>query len=251
LARALALLIWLTASGALALEVPPPGQRVVDRAGLLAASTVAALEQQLAAYETRTGHQLALLVIPSLEGEVLEDYSLRVVEAWELGSAERDDGLLLLISVGDRKARIEVGHGLEGAVTDALSARLIRDTLGPALAAGKPDDGVRETLALLMRAGEGESVGEQGGATQWPVALFGLTWIALLFLAMSVERRRREALHGHDRWGRRTRPWNHVWIEPAGWGGRTGGWTSGGGFGGGGFRGGGGSFGGGGASGSW
>jgi uncharacterized protein len=255
LVRALALLCWLAASGALALEVPPAGQRVLDRAGLLSPATVADLERELASYETRTGHQLAVLVIPSLEDEALEDYSLRVAEAWKLGSAQRDDGLLLLIAVGDRRARIEVGHGLEGAVTDAFSARLIRDTLGPALAAGRADDGVRETLSLLMRAAEGESIGEPREASRWPIALFALAWIAMLYLATQAEKRRREALLGHDRWRGRRRRRDHVWIEPAGWGGGSTGWGSsgsfsGGGFGGG-FSGGGGSFGGGGASGRW
>jgi uncharacterized protein len=181
---------------------------------------------------------------------------MRLVETWKLGSAERDDGLLLLIALAERSARIEVGHGLEGAVTDALAARVIRDTLGPALAGGTPDRGVRESLELLMRAAEQESTGRTGRerGSRLPLALFVLGWIALAFFAMHIEQQRRRALHGHHH--RRGRPRDRVWIEPPGWGGGSGGMGHRGGFGGsggfgGGFGGGGGSFGGGGASGRW
>src|SRR5262249_5845924 len=153
----------------------------------------------------------ALLVIASLENEALEDYSMRVVESWKLGSAKRDDGLLMLIAVAERRARIEVGHGLEGAITDALSARVLRGTLGPALAAGVPDDGVRESFEILMREAEQESTGPV--RSRAPVAFSLLVWIALAFLALNLERARQRALGGRGRARRR------VWVEPAGWGG--------------------------------
>jgi uncharacterized protein len=253
-ARAAALLLTaLVAGAAAALDVPAPGNRVADLAGLLAPATVRALEQTLGDYERETGHQFAVLVVPTLGDEALEDYSLRVAERWGLGSATRDDGLLLLIAVAERRARIEVGHGLEGAVTDALSARVLRDTLGPALAAGIPDAGVRDSLDILMRAAREESPGRPE-APRLPVALFALAWFGLALLALSRERARTRRLRRNTRWDRRGRA-GRVWIEPPGWGGgfglpgNRGGF--GGGFGGGGFRGGGGSFGGGGASGGW
>jgi uncharacterized protein len=245
----------LLAGAAVALDVPPLRARVTDQAGLLAPATARELDQTLARYERETGHQLALLVVPTLAGEALEDYALRVVESWKLGSTGSDDGLLLLIAVAERRARIEVGHGLEGAVTDALSARVLRDTLGPALAAGAPDRGVREALDVLMSAARQEVSGPAQRTSRMPLALFFLTWFGLAFAALAIERARLRALRGHDRWDRPARGGDRVWIEPAGWGGgfgfpgQRGGF--GGGLGGGGFRGGGGSFGGGGASGRW
>ena len=255
---ALALLWLLAAAPAAALEVPPAAP-VVDLAGMLAPDTVRELHQRLIEYEARTGHQLAVLIIPSLEGEPVEDYSLRVAETWALGSRERDDGLLLLIAVADRKARIEVGHGLEGAITDALSSRVIRETLAPALGRGDADSGVRDSLEILMRAAQGENVGSRSAerSPQLPSLLVVLLWVGFLMIAIQLERARSGALQGHHRWGSRRRSRDHVWIEPAGWGGsfggmgQRGGGFGGGGFGGGGFGAGGGSFGGGGASGSW
>jgi uncharacterized protein len=249
------LLAALLAGPALALDVPPLAARVTDQAGLLAPSTVRELEQKLADYERETGHQFAVLIIPTLADDSLEDFSMRVVEGWKLGSAGRDDGLLLLIAVGDRKARIEVGHGLEGAVTDAVSARVIRDTLGPALAAGIPDVGVRNALDLLMHAGAQENLGEPEQPSLPPAILSLGVWLALAFALMLLERARLRALRGDGRRHGRGRP-GRVWIGPAGWGGGFGGGFGGGsfgggGFGGGGFSGGGGSFGGGGASGRW
>ena len=253
------LLAALAAGAAAALDVPPLRGRVNDLAGLLAPSTARELEGKLEAYERETGHQIAVLVIPTLEGDPVEDFSIRVVEAWKLGSGGRDDGLLLLIAVADRKARIEVGHGLEGAVTDAVSARVIRDTLGPALAGGVPDKGVRDALDALMLAAAQENTGaEEAEAPRLPAALFALVWIGLMFAAIAIEQARLRGLRGNDRWNRRARRRGGVWIEPGGWGGGFGGGFGSGGFGGGGFggtgggfRGGGGSFGGGGASGSW
>src|SRR5690606_23361020 len=105
--------------------------RVVDRASLLSGDEARALEKRLAEFESATGHQFALLTVPSLEGDSIEDFSMRVVEAWKLGAARRDDGLLLLVVPKDKTMRIEVGYGLEGAIPDALAGRIIRHTLAP------------------------------------------------------------------------------------------------------------------------
>lgn len=136
-----------------ALEVPFLSGHVNDQAGLLDHGQGRALEERLAAFEARTGHQVVVLTVPSLEGEVLEDYSLRVVETWKLGRAERDDGVLLLIAKDDRKLRIEVGYGLEGQLTDALSHRIIDERIVPRFKEGAfaqgVDDGVTAMLGLL------------------------------------------------------------------------------------------------------
>ena len=105
------------------------GQRVHDDAHVLKQETIDALEKQLKAYEDSTSNQIAILTVQSLDGEVLEEYSLKVAEAWRLGQKDKDNGVLLLIAVDDHKMRIEVGHGLEGVLTDTHSNRIIRNEM--------------------------------------------------------------------------------------------------------------------------
>lgn len=112
--------------------VPPLSGPVVDRAGVLAPAEARALDTLARRAHESGGPQMAFLLLPSLEGEPIEETSIRVAEAWKLGSAERDDGLLFLVSVGDRQVRIEVGGGLEGAITDVQAGRIIRETIVPA-----------------------------------------------------------------------------------------------------------------------
>ncbi len=118
------------------LPVPKLQQRVTDLAGILTAKEISRMDQDLAAFEARTSNQIAVLIIPSLEGRVLEDYSIKVARQWGLGTKENDNGVLLLVVVRDRKIRIEVGLGLQGALTDALSSRIIRNEMAPLLARG-------------------------------------------------------------------------------------------------------------------
>lgn len=159
LARALVAFVALVAGAAEARPVPSLTRRVTDQTGVLGASRARELEERLAAYEQRTGHQFAVLIIPGLEGEVLEQYSVKVAEQWRLGDKRRDDGLLLLVAMEDRAIRIEAGYGLEGAVTDALSSRIIRDIMVPRFQAGDPAGGIDAGIEALMRAAEGESIG--------------------------------------------------------------------------------------------
>lgn len=156
LSLALALLL---AAGAVALPVPVLSRRVTDQAGVLGPGRADVIEERLAAYERRTGHQFAVLILPSLEGEVLEQYAIRVAEQWRLGDKKRDDGLLLLVAMKDRAIRIEVGYGLEGAVTDVVSSRIIREIMAPRFRAGDPAGGIEQGLDALMRVAEGESTG--------------------------------------------------------------------------------------------
>lgn len=148
----------LGASPAAARPVPGlAGRRVVDEAGVLGATAARALEQRLAAYEARTGRQLAVLTVDSLQGDPLEDFSIRVVEAWALGRRGHDDGLLVVLAVQEQRVRIEVGYGLEGVVTDRVAARIIRDVMRPPLRQGRPGAAVSAGVeALIVAAGAAE-----------------------------------------------------------------------------------------------
>ena len=119
---------------ALALEVPTLERRVTDLAGVLSAGQVDALEEKLRLLEETDSTQVAVLVIPGLEGEALEAYTLRVVEAWKLGQKGRDNGALLFVAMKDRAIRIEVGYGLEPSLTDARSRRIIQNDIAPRFA---------------------------------------------------------------------------------------------------------------------
>ncbi len=131
-------------------------QRVHDEAKVLSASVVDQLELQLKEYEDSTSNQIAILIISSLEGDVLEDYSLRVAEKWQLGSKKNDNGVLLLIAVDDHKMRIEVGQGLEGVLTDAHSNRIIRNEMAPNFRRGDYDAGVNAAVNSMIKAIGGE-----------------------------------------------------------------------------------------------
>ena len=117
------------ASPAAALDVPPLTGRIVDAAHLLPADLAVSLSAELAAHEARTGNQVTLLTLPSLQGEPLEEFSHRVATTWKLGQKGTDNGVLVLVVPGDRKVRIEVGYGLEGTLTDLKSSRIIREDL--------------------------------------------------------------------------------------------------------------------------
>ena len=116
-------------------EVPVPalaGQRVHDQTGTLSASEIDQLEEQLRQYETEHGSQLVVLIVPTTGLESIEQFSIRVAEAWQIGRAGVDDGIILLIAKDDRQVRIEVGYGLEGALPDATAKRIISDFIVPA-----------------------------------------------------------------------------------------------------------------------
>lgn len=160
-ARQGAAAVLLIASGlvsglVVAKEVPYLAGRVNDLASLLSPSTAAAIETQLAELEESTGAQIAVLTVPSLEGEVLEDYSLRVAETWKLGRGEFDDGALLLIARDERQMRLEVGYGLEGTIPDAYAKRILDDVLRPRFRAGDFDGGVSDAVEVVSALVRGE-----------------------------------------------------------------------------------------------
>lgn len=132
--------------------VPALTGRVVDQAELLSRATEQSLTQRLAAHEDSTGNQVVVLTIASLQGRPIEDYSLSVARAWELGQAGDDNGVLLLIARDDRAMRIEVGYGLEGALPDVVAGRIIRNELRPAFRAGDFDGGVQAGVGAILEA---------------------------------------------------------------------------------------------------
>jgi uncharacterized protein len=260
--------------------VPPLEARITDVTGTLTAEQQAALEEKLRAFEARKGAQLAVLIVPTTEPEDIAQYGIRVVDQWKLGRERVDDGLLLLVAKNDRRLRIEVGYGLEGALPDATANRIIEETITPLFRQGDFFGGINAGLDQMIRVLDGEPLpppdtGWKGGEQTF-IGLLPFLLIAAL-IGSSVLR----AIFGRPLGALLTGVGVGVvaYIVSAalalavfvgfaafifsllaafgsrGWssGARHGGWGGGwsGGFGGGGFGGGGGGFGGGGASGSW
>jgi uncharacterized protein len=157
LGAACALLSALSAFPAAAeVAVPPLTARVTDRTGTLSATEQAELERTLADFEARKGSQIAVLLVPTTAPETIEQYSIRVVEQWKLGRKKVDDGALLLIAKDDRTLRIEVGYGLEGALSDIVSKRIISEDIVPHLREGDFVAGIRAGVDRMIRVIDGE-----------------------------------------------------------------------------------------------
>ena len=232
--------------------------RVVDDAALLSPQQKQALTDKLAALEQQSGRQLVVATLPDLQGYDISDYGFQLGRAWGIGAKDRNDGALLIIAPRERKVRIEVGYGLEGIMTDALSSQIIRNDITPRFKAGDLPGGIdagvdaigkllklppEEARALAAQAeARARDASDDGGTF---MLIFWLIVVAIIIVAM---------LSGRGK-GRRYRSGAGPIIlwgpGDSGWGGGGGsGWGAGG-WGGGGFSGGGGSFGGGGASGDW
>jgi uncharacterized protein len=140
---------------ALALDVPPLTGRIVDLANLLPSDVVVSLSAELAEHERKTGNQIAVLTLPSLEGEPLEEFSHRVSTTWKLGRKGTDNGVLLLVVPGERRIRIEVGYGLEGTLTDAKSSQIVRREIIPRFKSGDFPGGIAAGLKAIMGTIEG------------------------------------------------------------------------------------------------
>ena len=145
-----------------ATEVPFLAGHVNDIAGILSSSTRSELETILKAHEDSTSNQVVVLTIPSLEGESLEEYSINVAETWKLGQRGKDNGVLLLVSKGDRKVRIEVGRGLEGDLTDLTCGLIIRHEILPRFRDGDYDAGVRAGVYAILAAIRGSYKADEG-----------------------------------------------------------------------------------------
>ena len=139
-----------------ALQVPPVTGRVNDTAGMLSAATRQQLEGVLEDLERTDSTQIVVLTIPSLGGEVLEEFSIKVAEQWKIGQKGLDNGAILLIAQNDRKLRIEVGYGLEGSLTDLMAGRIIRNVIVPQFRAGNFDQGVINGVQAMIKVVRGE-----------------------------------------------------------------------------------------------
>jgi uncharacterized protein len=162
------------------LEVPTLRGHVNDLADLLPALEARRLEESLARFERETTHQVVVLTIPSTEGEAIADFSIRVFEVWRLGRKGLDNGVLLVVAPEDRAAWITTGYGLEGAIPDAVAARIVRERMAPRFREGRMAEGLRAGAEALMEAAATEKVpgsvgpraGDRGGRSPLHVVLF-------------------------------------------------------------------------------
>lgn len=234
-------------------DLPQFRAPVVDTAGVIPDAIEQSVDGALEDYQRRSGRQVAVAVIRTTADQSLEDYAIDLARAWGVGTKGRDDGVLLLIAVRDRRVRIEVGGGVEGRLTDLESGRIIRERLVPLLATGSYGAAVQQGTDAIRTALGDRQVGAMAPLPQ-PVAaessargttlLFPILLIGLLIASRFGRRRRRR------RWGGIGAP--IIWGGAlGGFGGGFGGGDGGGGGGGGFGGGGGGGFGGGGASGGW
>ncbi len=168
MARALLVLFLLLSlltgvSLGLAVEVPPrPPARVTDLTGTLSRGEHDRLEAKLAAFERETTHQVAVLIISSLEGEPIESLGHRIAASWKLGQAGKDNGVLLLIAKGDRRLRIEVGYGLEGVLPDGKTGAIIREVISPRFSRGEFAAGIEAGVEAIMTETRGAVIPEAG-----------------------------------------------------------------------------------------
>jgi len=218
------------------LEVPSLTGPVVDKAGLLGPVEKQKLAKAIVAIKEKWGPQIQILIMESLEGASIEEYSIKVTEEWKLGDAKREDGLLILVALQERSMRIEVGRGLEGLITDVESSRIIRQ-MGPYFKAGQYFDGFALSLSTIVSLFGGEldalPIAKKLPQKQMSAQVV-IVWIIFIILFIFMRGRplhRRGMIMGHR--------------------GGFGHSSYGGGFGGGGWSGGGGGFSGGGASGKW
>ncbi len=260
--------------------------RVVDNADIIPANVEAQLTAQLEALETQSQRQLVIATVPDLQGYDISDYGYQLGRAWGIGDAERNDGALLIVAPNDRKVRIEVGYGLEGYLTDAVSALIIQNQILPRFRNGDMPGGiVAGTDAIITQlqlppdeaarvaqeaAAQRQSQSEEGGLPVGAIIWLGFIFFFFILPVLRARKRSRKyRAKGKGPWGKRRRDYDDDDDDGFGrtardiilWevgsailsGALSGGddWGGGGGFGGGGFSGGGGSFGGGGASGGW
>jgi uncharacterized protein len=150
------LLLMLLPHMTYALDAPPLTGRINDYARLLTPEATARLEQKLAGFERETTNQVAILTVPTLQGDDIDPFSIRVAEQWKLGQTGKDNGILLVIAQAERKVRIEVGMGLQGVLPDITASKIIRDVMRPHLKSGNFDQAVTVGVDAIMAATRGE-----------------------------------------------------------------------------------------------
>jgi uncharacterized protein len=186
-------MLLLLSGHCLALEVPQLKGHINDYASMLSSSAERQLEAELVDLEQTDSTQIVVLTIPSLGGDALEDFSLRVAEAWKIGQKGLDNGALLLIAKSDRKIRIEVGYGLEGRLTDLIAGRIIRNVITPFFRSGQFEQGISEGVAAMIGAVRGEfSATEAAKPTrkeQHGIPVIGI--LAIVFMINALGRAKR------------------------------------------------------------
>ena len=229
-------ILLLTCSTATALNIPSPTGYVNDNANIISQTVELKLEQFLQDFDKSDSTQITVLTVPTLDGEALEEYSLKVFDSWKIGQKGKDNGALLLVAKTEKKIRIEVGYGLEGRLTDLLAGRIIDNEISPKFKQGDFDGGIVAGIVGIAEAVRGEYTGTgKSRNSKKKSSPLGLLFL-LFFLGPLLSRIS----------GRRSSRSRRGGIY---YGGPFGGGS--GGFGGGGFSGGGGGGGGGGASGGW
>lgn len=213
--------------------VPPHGGVWVhDDANILSPAGKAQLEAVLKAERDSTSNQIAVLLIPSLEGDDIDDYANRVFHEWKLGDEKKDNGVLFLIALQDRKMRIETGYGLEGVLTDALSSRINRNEVAPYFRTGDYEGGVKAGVSAIIQAIKGQYVNEDPPRRKSRRSSPLVTLITIIIFIIIASRRRGG---GGGYWSS-----GGGFFGPlGGFGGSSGSWGSGADFGGGGDSGGG------------
>ena len=151
-------LVWAAPADLVA--IPVLTARGTDQSGVLSGEQKASLEQKLASFEASKGAQIALLIVPTTQPETIEQFAIRVFDAWKLGRKGVDDGLLLLVAKDDRRLRIEVGYGLEGVINDALAKRIVSDVITPKFKTGDLPGGIVAGIDAILKVVEGEPLPE-------------------------------------------------------------------------------------------
>jgi len=263
-AASLFVLLLLLPLRAKAAEIPALRGYVNDYGNMISPAVEAGLAEKLKKFEETDSTQLVVLTVPSLEGDPVEEYSIRVAERWKIGQRGKDNGILFLVSREDRKLRIEVGRGLEGKLTDLTAGRILDLVVKPKFKAGDFDGGFTAGVSALIDATRGEFTADRK-APSVPFAAGMPPWLALLILlgffvlfAAMARSRSRHTETGRNGLRRRGARRDGTWggYPPFPGGDYGGGWSTrgdgdSGSDSGGGFSGGGGGFGGGGASGDW
>ncbi len=245
----LAIVVWLAAflwspNAIRAADValpPTPKAYFNDYADYIPKDRARTLDARLAQFERDSSNQLVVAIYPRLPaGVAMEDYTVRSAQAWGVGRKNRDNGAVLFVFVADRSLRIEVGYGLEGRLTDAVSHAIIENELKPRLRVGRPADALEAAVSAMIAAstgeykGTGRTVAEAAGKPNQGGSLLNAFWFILIPILVVGSKIRRGYVYLNPS---RRRPFDDFWNSGSG--------------GGGGFSGGGGSFGGGGASGKW